>query len=127
MPVKVDFEKTDRAIELPNGEVLDIPERTAELSEKFENLEKERASRPEYAHYQAVLELFFGKAGFKKLAPNGKKENLDYLAAIYVAAVRCFCADKDKLQEQEFERRLETIAPITDKINSLHPALKYVK
>lgn len=122
---KVDYKKTKLAIELPDGTKIDVPERTAELTEKLEALEDAKSERTEYEHYQAVIELLFGKATFKKIAPKGRKDNIDYLAAVYVASIKAFFYEKERIQAAEIKRKLDGITPITDKMKEIRPNLKH--
>ncbi len=125
--IKVDYKKQDMAVELPDGQVLNIPERTAELTEKLEVLENTKNERSEYEQYQAVLETLFGRSGFKKIAPKGKKENVDYIAAVYVACVKALFAEKERIQAEEIKRKLNRITPIVNKVGDVNSALKHSK
>ena len=121
---RIAYDAKSYGIELPDGTELLLPERNDDTYEKFNNLEDSKASRTEYAHYQAVLELLFGRDGFKKIAPRGKKESLDYLARVYVISVGLFTKEKQELEQQELEKQAERIAPITSKAEQLSVLLK---
>ena len=121
---RIAYETKSYGIELPDGTELLLPERNDEIYEKFNSLEGSKTSRTEYEHYQAVLELLFGRDGFKKIAPKGKKESLDYLARVYVISVGLFTKEKQELEQQELEKQAERIAPITSKAEQLSVLLK---
>lgn len=121
--MKVEFKKVERCIELPNGDIYDVPERTASISESIEKIEEGRDKRSEYEHYKSVLEVLFGKANFKKIAPKGKDENLDFLAVVYATAMRVFFEDKEKIQADEIARRMNTLKPIASEVEKIQPLL----
>lgn len=121
--MKVEFKKVERCIELPNGDIYDVPERTASISESIEKIEEGRDKRSEYEHYKSVLEALFGKANFKKIAPKGKDENLDFLAVVYATAMRVFLEDKEKIQADEIARRMNALKPIASEVEKIQPLL----
>lgn len=117
----------EKAIELPDGTVLNLPERTAELYEDVVSLEKSRMSMSEYDYCKKLLELLFGKEGFKKIAPNGKKTNLDYLEKVQLVSLNLFMSEKIEAEKEEMEKRAETLAPITDKLKALNPVINKLR
>lgn len=117
----------EKAIELSDGTVLNLPERTAELYEDVVSLEKSRMSMSEYEYCKKLLELLFGKEGFKKIAPNGKKTNLDYLEKVQLVSLNLFMAEKIEAEKEEMEKRAETLAPITDKLEALNPVINKLR
>lgn len=121
-----DFQK-EKAIELSGGTILDLPQRTAEIYEELVGIEKSRASLSEYEYCKKVLELLFGKDGFKKIAPEGKKTNLDYLEKVQLTAVNLFMSDKHKAEREQFEKQAEMLEPITDRLTALHPIMNKLK
>ena len=119
--------RKEKAIELPDGTVLNLPERTAELYEDVVSLEKTRMSMSEYEYCKKMLELLFGKEGFKKIAPNGKKTNLDYLEKVQLVSLNLLMAEKIEAEKEEMEKRAETLAPITDKLEALNPVINKLR
>ena len=117
----------EKAIELSDGTVLNLPERTAELYEDVVSLEKSRMSMSEYDYCKKLLELLFGKEGFKKIAPNGKKTNLDYLEKVQIVSLNLFMAEKIEAEKEEMEKRAESLAPITDKLKALNPVINKLR
>lgn len=121
-----DFNK-EKAIELSDGTVLDLPQRTAEIYEDLVAIEKSRANISEFDYCKKVLELLFGKDGFKKIAPDGKKTNLDYLEKVQTVSVNLFMSEKIEAEREQFEKQAEMLSPITDKLSALHPVIKNIK
>ena len=62
---KIEYEKREKAIELPNGTVLDVPERTKANDDKIQAVLNERTKMKEYDFLVKFLETMFGKDGFK--------------------------------------------------------------
>lgn len=127
MAIKIDFKKTERAIELPDGTVLDIPERTKSAEDKVQKVLETRLDKKEFDFLIEILEALFGKTGLKKIAPNKENANLDYLTAVYTASVNAFYADKTKMENAEIQKKAEQLKPITGQLNSLTPALDKIK
>lgn len=121
-----DFDK-EKAIELSDGTVLDLPPRTAEKYEELVSIEKSRTSLSEYDYCKKVLELLYGKDGFKKIAPNGKQTNLDYLERVQTVSVNLFMADKIEAEREQIEKQAEMLKPITDKMSTLSPIIGKMK
>ena len=127
MAIKIDFKKTERAIELPDGTVLDIPERTKSAEDKVQKILQSRIDKKEFDFLIEILEALFGKSGLKKIAPNKENVNLDYLTAVYTASVNAFYADKIEMENAEVKKKVEQLKPITNQLNSLAPALNKIK
>lgn len=125
--IKIEFEEKERAVELPSGTVLDLPQRTKEINDKLKELEKKRTQMNEYDFLSEVLIAIFGKDGFKKIAPNGNKENLDYLSKVYRVSVKQIFADKVEAEAEEMERNAEILDPVLDKVKAIQPILDKVK
>jgi hypothetical protein len=121
-----DFHKK-KAIELTDGTVLDLPERTAEIYEKIVDLEKKREKLSEYDYCREALEILYGKDGFKKIAPDGKKTNLDYLEKVQLVSLNLFMAEKIEAEREEMEKRVESLAPLTDKLKAINPIISKIK
>lgn len=124
---KIEFEEKERAVELPGGEVLDLPQRTKGINDKLQELEKKRVNMNEFDFLAESLTTIFGKEGFKKIAPNGNKENLDYLSKVYRVSVNLIFADKLEAEAEEIERNFERLDPILDKTKAVQPLLKVPK
>lgn len=127
MAIKIDFEKKERAIELPDGTVLDIPERTKTTEDKVQKVLQSRLDKKEFDFLIEILEALFGKSGLKKIVPNKENANLDYLTAVYTASVNAFYADKIEMESAEIQKKIEQLEPITGQLNSLAPALNKIK
>ena len=127
MAIKIDFKKTERAIELPDGTVLDNPERTKSAEDKVQKVLETRLDKKEFDFLIEILEALFGKTGLKKIALNKENANLDYLTAVYTASVDAFYADKTKMENAEIQKKAEQLKPITGQLNSLTPALDKIK
>lgn len=121
-----DFHK-EKAIELTDGTVLDLPERTAEIYEKIVDLEKKRERLSEYDYCREALEILYGKDGFKKIAPDGKKTNLDYLEKVQLVSLNLFMAEKIEAEREEMKKRVESLAPLTDKLKAINPIISKIK
>ena len=121
-----DFHK-EKAIELTDGTVLDLPERTAEIYEKIVDLETKRERLSEYDYCREALEILYGKDGFKKIAPDGKKTNLDYLEKVQLVSLNLFMAEKIEAEREEMEKRVESLAPLTDKLKAINPIISKIK
>lgn len=121
-----DFQK-EKAIELSDGTILNLPERTAENYEEIVALENARQTLSEYDYCKKVLEILYGRDGFKKIAPNGKKTNLDYLEKVQLVSINLFMAEKIEAEREEIEKRAENLAPITDKLNALNPIINKIR
>ena len=121
-----DYQK-EKAIELADGVVLDIPERTAENFEEVVAIEKTRQAISEYDYCKKVLEILYGKDGFKKIAPNGKKTNLDYLEKVQLVSLNLFMSEKIEAEKEEIEKRAESLEPITNQLKALNPIMNKIK
>ena len=49
---KIEYEKREKAIELPNGTVLDVPERTKANDDKIQAVLNERTKMKEYDFFK---------------------------------------------------------------------------
>lgn len=124
---KIDFEKQDRAIELPDGTILDIPERTKVNDDKIQAVLQVRTSMKEYDFLIKFLEAMFGKDGVKQIAPDTKNVNMDYLTAVYLASANAFYADKTEKEQAEIQKRVDDIEPLTDKLKAINPLMSKLK
>lgn len=124
---KIDFEKQDRAIELPDGTILDIPERTKVNDDKIQAVLQVRTSMKEYDFLIKFLEAMFGKDGVKQIAPDTKNVNMDYLTAVYLASANAFYADKTEKEQAEIQKRIDDIEPLTDKLKAINPLMSKLK
>lgn len=125
--MKIEFEKQERAIELPDGTILDIPERTKANDDKIQSVLQTRAKRKEYDFLIAVLEALFGKNGVKQIVPDVKNANMDYLTAVYITAVNAFYADKQDAERVQMQRRVDELDPLADKLKSINPLMSRMK
>ena len=107
--------------------MLDLPERTAEIYEKIVDLETKRERLSEYDYCREALEILYGKDGFKKIAPDGKKTNLDYLEKVQLVSLNLFMAEKIEAEREEMEKRVESLAPLTDKLKAINPIISKIK
>lgn len=119
-----DFEQK-KAVEI-NGDVYDLPERTAELYEKLVDLEKKAAHMTEYDFLAENINIIFGRESAKQILKNGKKTNLDYLAKVYKVCVNLICEEKNAAKEDEFSRQLDKVAPLLDKLDKASPLFKKI-
>ena len=124
---KIEYEKREKAIELPNGTVLDVPERTKANDDKIQAVLNERTKMKEYDFLVKFHETMFGKAGLKEIAPDLKTANLDYLTAVYLGACEAFYADKIEQEQAEAQKRMEELEPLTDKLNTILPLVNKLK
>ena len=120
-----DFNK-EKSIELPNGTVLTLPQRTAVVYEKIIDMEKERNRISEYDYCKGVLEILYGKDGFKKIAPNGREESLDYLERVQLVSLELFMLEKEKAEREQIEKQADILDPITRQIKTLSPIVDKV-
>lgn len=124
---KIDFEAKEKAIELPNGTVLDLPQRTKDINDKLYDLEKKRQQLNEYDFLCESLTVIFGKDGFKKIAPSGNKENLDYLSKVYLVSVDLILEDKVEAERERMERCSDQLETVAEKVKAINPLLDKVK
>lgn len=121
-----DFEK-EKGIELSNGTELILPQRTAEVYEKIVDMEKERNRISEYDYCKGILEILYGKEGFKKIAPDGKKTNLDYLEKVQLVSLGLLMSDKEEAEREQYEKQAEILEPLTRHIDTLNPIINNLK
>lgn len=121
-----EFEK-EQAIQLADGTVLDLPPRNADATEFLADIEKNRTKLTEYDYCKQILEFLFGKDGFKKIAPNGRKTNLDYLEYVQLTAVNLFFEQKTEAEREQIALKADALKPITDKVAALNPVIKNVR
>ena len=121
-----EFEK-EQAIQLADDTVLTLPPRDADITEKLSEIEKNRGKLTEYEYCKQILECLFDKEGFKKIAPNGRKINLDYLEYVQLTAVNLFFEQKMEAEQEQIEIKANTMKPITDKVDTLNSIIKTVK
>ena len=127
MALKIEFEKKERAIELIDGTILDIPERTKAVDDKVQEVLRSRESKKEYDFLVAILEALFGKDGVKLIIPDSKNVNLDYLSAVYVTSVNLFYEDKNEAEHKEMMKRVDELEPLTDKLKAINPLMNKIK
>lgn len=120
---RIEFESEKKAIELPDGTVLDLPERTKAVHDKLQELDKKRNAMNEYDFLFENLSYLFGKDGFKKIAPEGNKTNLDYLSKVYRVSVGLIYDEKLAAEKEELDKKLEAVSPYVNKMAAL-PILK---
>lgn len=119
-----DFEQ-EKAVEI-NGEIYDLPERTAELYEKLIDTEKKAEKMTEYDFLAENINIIFGRENANKILKNGKKTNLDYLAKIYKVSVDIICEEKNSAKDIELSKQLDKISPLFDKLDKANPLLKKI-
>lgn len=124
---KVEFEKQERAIELPDGTILDIPERTKANDDKIQTVLQSRTAMKEHDFLIKFLETMFGKDGVKQIAPDVKNANMDYLTAVYLTAANAFYADKNEKEQAEMQKRMDEIEPLADKLKAINPLMSKIK
>ncbi len=116
----------DKAVEI-NGQVYDLPQRSAEINAKLIELEKKRTKMDEYDFFAENFEVIFGKENSKKILKDGKKTNLDYLAMIYKVSCDLIYEERMAQEQAEIEKRLESTMPLLDKIGKAGLVLDKVK
>lgn len=127
MAEKINFEFEEKEIELIDGTILTLPERTKAVNDKISELAKKGVSMNEYDFYKENLTVLFGKDGFKKIAPEAEKTNLDYLSAVWRTAKDLFNEQKNEADKAEIEKKmavLEKVIPQADVINSFMNKIK---
>lgn len=127
MAIKIEFEKKERAIELIDGTILDIPERTKAVDDKVQEVLRSRETKKEYDFLVAILEALFGKDGVKLIIPDSKNVNLDYLSAVYVTSVNLFYEDKNETEHREMMKKVDELEPLTDKLKAINPLMNKIK
>ena len=127
MAIKIEFERKERAIELPDGTVLDIPERTKATDEKIQDILQNRTNKKEFEFLVTILEAIFGKEGTKVIIPDHKNANLDYLTAVYTTSVNLFYEDKIEAEREELQKRVDELDPLTNKLNAINPFINKIK
>lgn len=126
--MRIDTEINDITLEIDDNEYALAP-RTIELCDKLAQLEKKLEGQPLYRLWLAELELLLGKAAIKQIFPNGQRENVDRIYAIYRGAARAFRYNSDAMDSDaradELERydgaieRVERVGNAIGEINTL--------
>ena len=119
--------KNEKAIELPDGTILDLPDRTAEVYEKIIAIDKERQNMTEYEYCKKVLETLYGKNGFKKIAPKEKQTNLDYLERVQLVSLELFLQEKNDAEKEQLEKQAERLEPFAERLSALRPMMELQK
>lgn len=127
MAIKIEFEVKERAIELPDGTILDIPERTKYNDEKIQEVLQRRTKEKEYNFLIEILEALFGRDGIEKISSDIQNENLDYLSLIYTTSVNIFYADKIEAEKKEMHRQFEQLGPLKDTLKAINPVMDKIK
>lgn len=127
MAVKITVEECEKAIELPDGTILDLPERTAELYEKIVSIDKGRQTMTEYEYCKKVLEALYGKDGFKKIAPKEKQTNLDYLERVQLVSLELFLQEKNDAEQEQLAKQAERLEPFAERLSALRPFMELQK
>ena len=70
---RIEFEEKERAIELPGGEILDLPTRTKDINDKLDDFEKRRTSMNEYDFLKGILTVILAKADLRPLHRKEKR------------------------------------------------------
>lgn len=122
-----DYSEDEKALVLKDETELPIPERTADIYEEIVAIEKRRATMTEYDFYKAMLERLFGKDGFKKIAPDGKKTNLNYIARVYSASIDLFTQEKSELEAEEIAKKSEPLNPIMNDLKVVNSVADKIK
>lgn len=120
-----DFNKK-KEIELPDGTILRLPQRTAVVYEKIIDMEKERNRISEYDYCKGVLEILYGKEGFKKIAPNGRDESLDYLEKVQLVSLELLMLEKEQAEREQIEKQADILEPMTRQMKTLSPIVDKV-
>ena len=127
MAIKIEFEKKERAIELLDGTILDIPERTKTIDDKVQSVLQARTNKKEFDFLFEIIEALFGKEGLKAIVPDKNNANLDYLTAIYTTSVNLFYEDKIEAEREQMNKKIEELEPITDKLKAMNPIINKIK
>ena len=127
MAERINFEFEEQEIELTDGTVLTLPARTKEINDKISELAKKAGIMNEYDFYKENLIALFGRDGFRKIAPEAEKTNLDYLSPVWHTAKELFMGQKNDADNKELEKKmeiLEKVIPQADVINSFLTRVK---
>ena len=127
MAIKIEFEKKERAIELLDGTILDIPERTKAIDDKVQEVLQNRTNKKEFDFLIAIIETLFGKEGLKAVVPDKNNANLDYLTAVYTTSVNLFYEDKVESEREQMKKKVEELEPLTDKLKAINPIMNKIK
>ena len=127
MAIKIEFEKKERAIELLDGTILDIPERTKAIDDKMQEVLQNRTNKKEFDFLIAIIETLFGKEGLKAVVPDKNNANLDYLTAVYTTSVNLFYEDKIEAEREQMKKKAEELEPLTDKLKAINPIMNKIK
>lgn len=127
MAIKIEFEKKERAIELLDGTILDIPERTKAIDDKVQEVLQNRTNKKEFDFLIAIIETLFGKEGLKAVVPDKNNANLDYLTAVYTTSVNLFYEDKFEAEREQMKKKVEELEPLTDKLKAINPIMNKIK
>lgn len=119
--IRIDTEAPQVIVEIDDRE-YPIAERTIEVFEKLLDAERELAGKPFYRIWQAELEILLGKAAYRELFPDGKKENLDRLQRIYVGVANAFNHVQEEIDEARREQIASTVAPLTEMFRQVRAA-----
>lgn len=127
MAEKVNFEFEEQEIELIDGTTLTLPARTKAVNDKILFLEKRAGSMNEYDYYKEGLTVLFGSGGFKKIAPEAEKTNLDYLSAVWHTAKNLFTEQKNSADKRELEKKMEILEKVIPQAGVINSFLERIK
>lgn len=120
--IRIETEIEQRALEI-DGVEYQVAPRTIELCEKLLEANKKCIGKPAYRLKLAEIEILLGRAAYKGLFPNGDKENVDRIDAIYRAVSQAFTANEEALNNADIERRADalraTLAPVAELMKTI--------
>lgn len=119
----VSFEESDVSIEI-DGVEYPIPPRSARLEKLIAEREKRLADVSELDGNIDILVILLGVEAVVNIFPNGAESCLDKLAKVAFYAIKAYNTDKEKL---EMERINDKLDPITQKLDSVAKSLGSVR
>ena len=120
--MRIDTEIAEVTVEIEDNEYVLAP-RTVELCDRLRALEKKYEGQALYRLWLAELELIMGKAALKQIFPNGGKENVDRIYAIYKGVARAFSYNSAALDSDERATELEQYDGAIERVVSVGNAI----
>ncbi len=107
------FEDRDLAIIIDDVE-YQVPKRTQAIQDKIIRVNETKGNATEFEKLYGGVEAIMGSANAKKIFPNGKNENLDYMGEVLVGILTVYNHAKDEANERKYQDALDKIKPIAE-------------
>lgn len=105
-----------RHIIVVDGIEYEIPQRTAAIESKIEELNLKVSEMTEFEGNMGYLEILFGKANAKKMFPDKETTNLDKLAKCTKMSLAAYRATYNSIMNTDFETTAKEVVPVLKQI-----------